>query len=282
MKKILYLLVGLICLIDSCTSDEIADYQPTVVVEGWIENGKAPIVSLTRMVPVESNFNDQNAVIQNTINDAEVCIICEGRSYQLEHKIDSRFSPCNIYTTEEIKGEEGKSYQLNIKTTSGEELTATTKIPPAAIIEDISAEAQDKTHEQYTLYIQLKDDLSERHYYKAFVHIGETLPEDFHSSFLGEYDNTLFNSVNPRLPIYSYKTSKQEHFNPYFSSQSVVEVKFCSVDSIAYHYWNEYAKMLELSRNPIFTYRNNLPTNIHGGIGYWFGYGAVRCKVNIP
>ena len=283
MRKILYLLFGISILINSCTSNEMADYHPTIVVEGWIENGKPPVVLLTTTVPVNTDYKDQDSVIQKTINDAEVVVICDGINYSLKHKIDNRYYPSDIYTNEDLLGEEGKSYLLKITTAQGEHLSATTSIPQAVTVNHFTTESIDNKQTNHIIYAQIQDDLSSRKFYKAFVHIGDKFSEDFHSSFLGEYDNKLFNTSNPKIPIYSYRSSKQKQFNAYFQSGETVTIKLCHVDSIAYHFWNEYAKLLELSRNPIFTYRNNLPTNINGnGIGYWFGYGATRFLIHIP
>lgn len=124
--------------------------------------------------------------------------------------------------------------------------------------------------------------MAQHRFYKVFVNSDKTHQEEFHSSFLGESDNELFDKPNPKLPIYGFSRNKKENSHVSFLANEQVSVKLCRVDSFAYNYWSEYAKMLELSRNPIFTYQHNLPTNIKGGIGYWLGYGASRFSITIP
>ena len=37
-----------------------------------------------------------------------------------------------------------------------------------------------------------------------------------------------------------------------------------------------------IGRNPLFPVINNLRSNIRGGLGYWFGYGAKEYRLFIP
>lgn len=55
MKKIFEVLIITLLFMVSCTSDTIPDYKPQIVVEGWIENGHAPVVRLYCTVPVNNN-----------------------------------------------------------------------------------------------------------------------------------------------------------------------------------------------------------------------------------
>ena len=77
----------------SCTSDTIPDYQPQIVVEGWIENGHAPVVRLYCTVPVNNNENKQEDLYNNTIDDANVAITCDDQTYVLHHEINQVFIP---------------------------------------------------------------------------------------------------------------------------------------------------------------------------------------------
>ena len=53
-------------------------------------------------------------------------------------------------------------------------------------------------------------------------------------------------------------------------------VKFAQIDSLAYEFWNEYKNYMEVKQNSIFRYTDNAKSNIKGGLGYWFGYGATE------
>ncbi len=281
MKKVFELLTVFFFLMVSCTSDVIPDYQPQVVVEGWIENGYAPVVRLYSTVPVSTNANSQEDLLTNTIVDANVTLTCDGKTYILHNVKDGKYYPSSIYTSNDLVGVVGKTYNLSIETHDGTKLEATTTIPYQPQIIKTGIE-QYLSYGKYNLYATIEDDLSQHRYYKVFVNLDQKRLEEYHSSFLGESDNRLFEKVNPKIPIYGFTKSKKESNQVYFISGQDVAVKLCCVDSIAYNYWCEYAKMLELSRNPIFTYQHNLPTNIKGGLGYWFGYGSQRFEISIP
>ncbi|MGN8725650.1 DUF4249 family protein [Segatella copri] len=281
MKKIFEVLIITLLFMVSCTSDTIPDYQPQIVVEGWIENGYAPVVRLYCTVPVNNNENKQEDLYNNTIDDANVAITCDDQTYVLHHEINNSYESSSIYTSNELTGIAGRSYKLTIETKDGKKLEATTSIPyPPEILE--KGISQDLGKGKYNLYAKIEDDLAQHRFYKVFVNLDKTHQEEFHSSFLGESDNELFDKPNPKLPIYGFSRNKKENSHVSFLANEQVSVKLCRVDSFAYNYWSEYAKMLELSRNPIFTYQHNLPTNIKGGIGYWLGYGASRFSITIP
>lgn len=281
MKRIVAPLLAILLMMTSCTSDVIPSFQSQVVVEGWIENGCPPIVRLSSTMPVNTDFSKQEDLLNNTIDNAVVTITCDGKTYSLYHEKNDDYYPSNIYTSNELTGTVGKSYILNIKTAEGAELQAATSIPSSpTVLETGVTSATDAG--KYTGYAVIDDDLSQHRYYKMFVRIGYSHKEEYHSSFMGESDNSLFSKANPKLPIYGYSTSKKDSSRVYFRSGEEVSVKLCSTDSVAYNYWSEYAKMQELSRNPIFTYQHSLPTNIKGGIGYWLGYGSCRFTISIP
>ncbi len=281
MRKLTELLLCISLLLVSCTSDEIPAYHRQIVVEGWIENGSHPVVRLSATTPVSTDKHSQDSLLEYTIDDAVVSIQCDGKTYPMQQKVDNSFYPSHIYTSEELVGTAGTAYQLFVKTQEGEELKATTSIPTAPIVMETGLKKSDGDV-GYTIYAKVDDNLTQHIYYKVFVNIDKAHKEEFYSSFLGENDNALLSAPNPKLPVYGYTKGKKKGSHVYFQSGDNVTVKLCCVDSVAYDYWSEYAKMLELSRNPIFTYQKSLPTNIHGGIGYWFGYGATRFDVSVP
>lgn len=281
MSKLTEILLCLSFLAVSCTSNEIPAYHRQIVVEGWIENGRNPVVRLSATTPVSTDKQSQDSLLENTIDDADVCIKCDGKAYRLHPKLDETFYPSHIYTSEELVGTTGATYQLFVKTQEGEELEAATSIPNSPMVLETGLK-ESGGGEGYTIYAKVEDKLTQHLYYKVFVNIDKTHKEEFCSSFWGENDNALLASPNPKLPVYGYTKGKKKGSHVYFQPGDNVTVKLCCVDSVAYGYWSEYAKMLELSRNPIFTYQKSLPTNIHGGIGYWFGYGATRFDVSVP
>lgn len=199
MKRIVAPLLAILLMMTSCTSDVIPSFQSQVVVEGWIENGRPPIVRLSSTMPVSTDFSKQEDLLNNTIDNAIVTITCDGKTYSLHHEKNDDYYPSSIYTSDELTGAVGKSYILNIKTAEGAELQATTSIPSSpTILETGVTSATDAG--KYTGYAVIDDDLSQHRYYKMFVRIGNSHKEEYHSSFMGESDNSLFSKPIPSSP----------------------------------------------------------------------------------
>lgn len=160
MKKIFEVLIITLLFMVSCTSDTIPDYKPQIVVEGWIENGHAPVVRLYCTVPVNNNENKQEDLYNNTIDDANVAITCDDQTYVLHHEINNSYESSSIYTSNELTGIAGRSYKLTIETKDGKKLEATTSIPyPPEILE--KGISQDLGKGKYNLYAKIEDDLAQ-------------------------------------------------------------------------------------------------------------------------
>jgi hypothetical protein len=118
------------------------------------------------------------------------------------------------------------------------------------------------------------DNKETKDYYKTFV----LSPDDnnqFLSSFMGNLDDDDFSTDTIDIAVLKGRSIYNNRFSPLFKIGESISVKFCHIEENAYHFWNEYEKALYFSRNPIFSTRMNLPSNITGGLGYWFGYGST-------
>ena len=102
----------------------------------------------------------------------------------------------------------------------------------------------------------------------------------FISSIFGTVSDINANNSSLEIPIYRGHCDNGDYFTPFFNNDKRITVKFCHIDSCAYQYWYEFDKMISLSRNPLLIYRTNLPSNIKGGLGYWFGYGIKIYNIN--
>jgi len=109
-------------------------------------------------------------------------------------------------------------------------------------------------------------------YYKVFVRqYGHS--KDFHSTYLGTYNDRLL----PTQASILVNNSRQNVANPnatFFKRYELVTIKFCHIDSVSYEFWKSMDDYQGEGRNPLFNSMQNIRTNIHGGLGYWCGYGV--------
>ena len=61
----------------------------------------------------------------------------------------------------------------------------------------------------------------------------------------------------------------------------IVSVKLAQVDQQTFHFWDQYTKAQSLTSNMFLTTSTSLPSNIHGGVGYWSGFASVTTHLEI-
>lgn len=276
----------------SCDVGDEAAAPQQLVVEGWIEAGEFPVVKLTRSLSITKEgtaIDNMGDYIERwarvTVSDGD----CEEVMMGMANR---DCLPPYIYTCNEMRGEAGHTYRLTVETTDGLRAEATTTIPSPVRIDSfaVTPVVQGDTV-QYQLYGYTAD----RRKSKLFTRvIGRDT--EFLSAYLGILDSTniaadgriainagrsmfvstLFNNEQAESPDNSVK------FSPYFRPTDVVAVKYASIDTTAYAYWRKFEDMADLSRNPLFPVATNLPSNVSGALGYWFGYGSTVYVVSIP
>lgn len=247
--------------------------NPRICVEGWIENGNKPIVILTENITPSEEYSPIDEAYSHSIHDASVTITVNNEQYVLHETVDSTYTPPYIYTTDQLIGSEGMRYDLCVSYL-GTTATASTTIPSVVEIDSITKKQVEDNSSYYYLIAHFKDEQTTDDWYKFFVKTDLQPDSMFISSMFGTVSDV--NSLESKLeiPIYQGRRENGEYYTPFFSNEEHITVKFCHIDDTAYQYWHEFDKMLALSRNPLLIYRTNLPSNINGGLGYWFGYGA--------
>jgi hypothetical protein len=254
-----------------------------IVVEGWIENDKAPIVILTTTVSVDGAVKDSSDLKEHIIRWGKVTVSDGEKEVVLAGRPDERYFPPYIYTTSKIKGEVGKTYHLTVEY-SGKTVTSSTTIPSPVPLEYIRAEkvTQSTTNsptDDYILIGGIKDNKETKDYYKVFTKV-QGADSSFVSAFLGLTDDTIITEDIQEIPInkgISLNGSRESHFK----QDDIVFVKFCTLDKTSWEYWNDFEEIESLTSNPFFPITTDIRSNINGGLGYWAGYGSNYYKVEI-
>lgn len=269
-----FILMTCVC---SCSKDIVLESAKSIVVEGWVDAEGFPVVILTRSLPVMINrYNGvdlddlSNYVVRwakVTVSDGESEVILTGGS-------DKNYFPPYIYTTGDIKGVAGKTYNLKVET-DDQIITATTTIPdnPPAIDSIVfSSVSTDASLIGINVYI--KDNPGIHDYYKSF-YVTDLNNPHFVSSALGVVDDALADSAFVMQIIRDWNVVDM-NINAYYQKGTDVVLKIATMDSISYKFWQGYEDRIRLGSSFVTSTTTNIPTNINGGVGYWCGYNARK------
>ena len=119
----------------------------------------------------------------------------------------------------------------------------------------------------------IDDNPLEKNWYKFFIKVFERDSMYLSSNFAVIDDKDYLFPCN--IPVELGKSPIYDSDRSYvLTEKDRVIIKFAQIDSVAYSFWDNYKNLVELGQNAFFRYSSSLPTNITGGVGYWFGYGA--------
>jgi hypothetical protein len=263
----------------SCNEDsEIAyiEYQPKVVVEGWIENGTKATVLLSWSASF-SHTLDTAYLLNQIIRSAKVSVSNGEQTELLTLGVDHRYLPPYIYYGNTITGETGKKYYLKIEY-RGDTLKAETYIPEPVSLEScrfVKAKPDDSTGH---VHIQFRNTSTE--YYQVATRVlgREAI---YTPCLYGNFSSEQFEK-NETVSIQIHKGPvfyPEVQFETSFMTDDWIEIKLKTQSRAAYDFWNSWQNEVLNAQNPVFPAYTNLKSNIEGGIGIWSGYGVSRQRI---
>ena len=311
--KVIPVLMSGLFLFNSCTQDitiDIPDPESKIVVEGSIEQGLPPIISLTSTVPFygEVNFNEldnyyvHGAIVTvsdgiNTVELTEFCLadlpdeIIPLVAAFLGVDLDTAGTiPINIclYTVPDIftgfpafTGEAGKTYDLNIQFNGKIITSSTTIFPPVPPDSVYYREHDDPENDSlFRLYLTLTDPVEPGDFYRYFT---KRNSEAFYSGYSSVFDDNLINGQ-------TFDFTLDRGFNPteefeelpygYFLRGDTVILKWCTIDYPTYNFWRTLE--FDSGTDGPFSSATIVQTNITGGLGIWCGYGVSYDTLYMP
>lgn len=266
------LLLSFVALFCSCEGDILPPQQSQMVVEGWIEDGRHPVVMLTSTVPVSEQETSIDSLGQYLIRWARVALSDGERTVVLSGKYTKDYFPPYIYTTAALLGEAGKTYTLTVDY-DRQHATASTTIPQSVPLERLYATLKHEVDSTYSIHAVFSHDASRQRYFRLFTCI-PSQSKQFYSAFMGLFDCTMLDNpadvlVNSGLSIDNigdYKSS--------FRKGDTVLVKLCTMDEASYRFWYDWDDSENFASNPFMPATSNLVSNVKGALGYWCGYGS--------
>ncbi|MEP7263717.1 MAG: DUF4249 domain-containing protein [Bacteroidota bacterium] len=278
-----------ILLFVSCEKDITVDLpQPEskVVVDGYVETGKPIYILLSRnapyFAPVNSstlNTGEKGAIV--TVNDGTQTVTLTELPLTINGvTINGLYIALNLSSLDTtMKGEEGKTYTLNITTSGGEQLSAVTKLNPAIPLDSVWFQIQESLPGNDSLgyvWATLKDpDTLNNCYRWMAMRAGKDssfLPP-FGSTFEDKFVNaTRFDFAFPRGSVLNSSADDDNNDEAgFFKKGDSVIVKFCVVDRSTFEFWRDAETQVGNNGSP-FTTPAPIRSNVVGGLGLFAAY----------
>lgn len=297
----------------SCTTDitlDIPDPEPQIVVEGSIENGVPPIISLTSTIPFygEVNFNElenyyvHDAVVTvsdgvNTVELVEYCLselpdeilplVAEYLGVELDTAGELAIDVC-LYTVADIftgspsfVGEEGKTYDLHIEA-NGQTITSSTRLLSAVPLDTMYFEPHPDPENDslMRLYVTLSEPEPQGDFYRYFTRRNS---DPFYSGYSSVFDDNLINGQTFDFTLdRGYDPTEDYSMGTYgyFWKGDTVTLKWCHIDFPTYDFWRTLE--FDSGTDGPFSSATIAQTNIVGGLGIWCAYGVSYTTQIIP
>jgi hypothetical protein len=295
----------------SCEKDiniNLPDPEVQIVVDGFIESGSLPIITLTHSTAYFSE-STSNQLFDSFVHDADVTLTVDGNNFDLIELCASEipdsllpifaeitgiaitpdllFDIC-IYTILDLnfRGEEGKTYNLKIEA-EGKTLTASTTIPNIVALDSVWFMVEANLDSLGWAWGRMHDPDTIGNAYRWFARRinhyanGEVKDPVFIAPFNSITDDQFFNSLDfdftasrGRLP-FSNKEDDGNNEAFFFKVGDTIAVKSCSVDLQTFKFFRSFYLELGNQGSP-FASPSSLKSNIEGGLGIWAGYGVYN------
>ena len=260
----------------SCSKND-NQYKAQVAVDAWIEDGDFPYVFLTSTTQYESVI-DSSVYFDVVLTRAKVTVTCEGKSEVLILFRNKKYFPQHFYRGNEMRGEVGKTYSLEI-ILNGDTITSKTTIPSKVEMQKVWYKNDSIDTTKGYIWVGVNDPASEVNNYRAFTKIVNHQYQ-YVATHLSVLEDTPFNGKYMEFPLYKGLESNTDNkFDYRFSRGDTVDVKISTMDNVSSKFWIGFEREMINSGNPFGPEGRNLNSNITGGIGIWCGYASSKYRI---
>ena len=264
--------------LNSCEHEPINHTK--LVVEGWIDAGKHPIVMLHTSYSLDASTAPDNTTLVDVLAEHMVSfgkvVLFDGKdSVVLTGRLDTNYLPPSIYTSTKVIGEIGKTYTLHA---SYKEFSVKSKtyVPPIAKFDSIQVtNLNDRMNvvgyannlEIGAPYILMARTTDQRQY--------EICPMGAFRATKNAMTITINNPIN-----FTGEGMIMQTLFPKTDGVSV-SIKFAQVGEIEYQMWDSYIAQNMTQGMFFMETHSNILSNIEGGNGYWCGMGASEYVIRL-
>jgi hypothetical protein len=266
-----------LCSLYSCVREEVDHTK--MVVEGWIDAGKHPIVMLHTSYSLSLSEPDSTILLdvleQHMVLFGKVVIFDGEDSVILTGRVDTNYLPPYIYTTTKMRGEVGKSYSLHA-TYKSFSAKSKTIIPEKAIFDSIRTDINNQKVHVIGYANQLE--IGEPYIIMART----TKDKQYKICPMGAFrasQKQLKMTINNPINFTGEGMILQTLF-PQTDSVDIA-IKFAKVGEAEYQFWDSYIAQ-NLTQGLFFVEtHSNIISNIQDGNGYWCGMGASEYTISL-
>ena len=266
-----------LCSLYSCVQEEVDHTK--MVVEGWIDAGKHPIVMLHTSYSLSLSEPDSTTLLdvleQHMVLFGKVVIFDGEDSVILTGRVDTNYLPPYIYTTTKMRGEVGKSYSLHA-TYKSFSAKSKTIIPEKAIFDSIRTDINNQKVHVIGYANQLE--IGEPY----IIMVRTTKDKQYKICPMGAFrasQKQLKMTINNPINFTGEGMILQTLF-PQTDSVDIA-IKFAKVGEAEYQFWDSYIAQ-NLTQGLFFMEtHSNIISNIQDGNGYWCGMGASEYTISL-
>jgi hypothetical protein len=262
---------------------ELNETSPKLVVDGTIENGTTPRVTLTRSLDYFSRITPE-MLIGSFVRGANVVISEAGKNYTLrEDSVRIGNVSLFYYTTDSLVGKLNSNYQLRI-VADGSTYTAATQI--LAITRQIDSlwweKAPGFTDTSYVrMMIRATDKPGFGDYIRYFT---KTNSELFYPGFNSVFDDQVIDGKSYTIQVDRglNKNADNSDTSLYFRRGDTAILKLCNIDRATFDFWRTFEFNFQSIGNPFSSPTKVINNLSNGALGYFGGYGAQYRTLIIP
>lgn len=275
------LLLFLSFLFSGCTTDDIVESNPQMVVEGWIESGGNPYVRVTTTIPISKEYQSTDSLDRFLLESARVCVSDGTTTAVLRGVYSKRYTPSFIFSTDKIFGVPGRSYTLTVDYENFH-ASAVTTIPEPVAVDSFRIEPVQGNDTLFHIRAFIHDTPTADNYYRFLVRDDEGRgSKEFLPAYLGVFSSSMIREGGVFVNQ-GRNNIAEEKTNSYFTCGEKVQFKLAHIDFEAYNFWCKFEDVANFSRVPTLSGDYTLPGNVTGALGYWFGYGVRAYSAEMP
>ncbi len=265
----------------SCEKDisvEFPEAEVQYVVEGYVEEGQFPYLTISKTVPYV-NSNGQTTLSKVKVANP-VVMISNGDVTDTITELDSPNGL--VYISTKMKGVAGKYYSLKIILPGNKILTSQTYVPVAIALDTVQFLYVNGVDSSCYIQASLTDPANEANYYRVFSKNKQPFFGAGSSSVLHD---KFFNGITYKFTIDNGRVTSDIYNDDdrVYTIGDSVQIKFCTITRAGYEFWKEAESQTASNGSP-FNSPATLPSNINGGIGIFEGYSSTyyTVAVNAP
>lgn len=275
MQKLIPVFLAVCCLF-SCSPQP--EEECPIVVEGWIENGRPPVVMLHQAIGLNEGWNSiEECMSKKLIVWGKVSLSNHDTTVVLTGQLDENYLLNYRYSTPYIFGQSGREYDIEVEA-RGQKVHAHTSVPSVVPLDSVVVKVDREPFVNVTAYWTKPDEKDG--YYVLFYRLKGQM--EYVNCNFGKVGDTSGEKKVLSAVVYKQPSSliDTKSDQVWFRRNDTVTLKIAHVDQAGYEFWQSFQNIVS-SRIPVFnsTPQDGLKSNVIGGFGYWCGMGSSEHRL---